>query len=135
MDGTRVLSVSCPRMSDFEAQELKAQLEARAAKGDTEAMYELGWRSALGNGLPEDDAEAVKWLQQGAAHGHMLACNNLGARYLSGEGVPMDRAEAYKWFHIACSKGDRKAGKNRDALAAEMSPEELAEGKRRAGMQ
>ncbi|MEW6302245.1 MAG: tetratricopeptide repeat protein [Verrucomicrobiota bacterium] len=115
--------------------ELKHQLVARAERGDIEAMYELGWRSALGLDLPEDEEEAVKWLREAAARGHMLACNNLGARYVSGEGVPVDRYEAYKWFHLAAEKGDRKAGKNRDAIAAEMSPEQLAEARRRAGQE
>jgi TPR repeat protein len=121
-------------MSDPEAEELRSQLLARVGKGDNiEAVYELGWRSALGVGLPEDEAEAVKWLREAAELGHMLACNNLGARYVSGEGVPRDLAEAYRWFHLAAEKGDRKAGKNRDAIGADMSPEDLARARQLAG--
>lgn len=122
-------------MSDFEAQELKAALLAKADKGDSEAQYELGWRHALGNGLPEDEAEAVKWLRIAAGSGHRLAQNNLGARYLSGEGVAADPLEAYKWFHLAAIQGDRKAEKNRDSVGSNLTPEQLQEARQRAGWQ
>ncbi len=121
-------------MSDFEARELKAALLARADQGDLEAQYELGWRHALGNGLPEDDSEAVKWLKIAAGNGHRLAQNNLGARYVSGEGVPADPLEAYHWFHLAAVQGDRKAEKNRDSVGSNLTPEQLQAARKRAGL-
>jgi TPR repeat protein len=107
-------------------------LSRKAEAGDVEAQYELGWRHALGNGAPEDDATAVKWLLKAARSGHQLACNNLGARYFSGEGVPHDLVEAYRWFHLAAEKGDRKAGKNLDTVAQQLTPDQIQEALRRA---
>lgn len=75
--------------------DLLQTLLAKAQARDAEAMYELGWRHALGSGLPEDDAQAVQWLVRAAEAGHLLAQNNLGARFVSGEGVPIDLVEAY----------------------------------------
>ncbi len=114
---------------------LLGALRAKADNGDVEAQYELGWRHALGHSAPEDEAEAIRWLRKAAENGHGLAQNNLGARYLAGEGVPCDRVEAYKWFHLAAENGDRKAGKNRDSIAAEMTPEQIEEAKRRISCQ
>lgn len=103
------------------------QLLARAEAGDLEAQYEVGWRSAIGMGLAQDDALAVEWLTKAAEAGHALAQNNLGARYLTGDGVPQDLIGAYKWFTLAALAGDRKAGKNRDTVASQLTGEELAE--------
>ncbi|GDY22048.1 hypothetical protein LBMAG56_33950 [Verrucomicrobiota bacterium] len=111
---------------------LATSLLTRAASGDLEAQYELSWRHALGMELPEDDTEALKWLRLAAARGHALARNNLGARHLSGEGVDADPVEAYRWFHLAAEQGDRKAAKNRDTVAASLTPAQITEALRRA---
>ena len=116
----------------MEMTSLAAELLARATQGDVEAQYELGWRHALGMELPEDEGEALKWLRVAAGNGHALARNNLGARYLAGDGVEADPVEAYCWFHLAAEAGDRKAGKNRDTVAAGLTPEQIAEAIRRA---
>lgn len=119
-------------MSDTDQNPL-AGLFAKAEAGDVEAQYELGWRHALGSGFELDDELALHWLRRAAENGHALAQNNLGARYVAGEGVPRNLVEAWRWFHLAAEKGDRKAGKNRDSIAAEMTPEQLAEARRRSG--
>lgn len=100
------------------------ELKAKAEAGDAEAQYELSWRSALGHGLAADETAAVYWLTKAAQGGHALAQNNLGARCLAGDGVPRDRVAAFCWFQLAAEAGDRKAGKNRDTAAAEMTAEE-----------
>jgi TPR repeat protein len=38
-----------------------AQLKEAAEQGDVEAQFNLGFAYAYGRGVPEDDAEAVKW--------------------------------------------------------------------------
>lgn len=111
--------------------ELFKQLEGRASAGDAEAMYELGWRSALGMGLPHDENVGIKWLKSAAEAGHMLAQNNLGARCLAGDGVPQDNLEAYIWFSRAAASGDRKAGKNRDTVALSLTPDQLESARQR----
>ena len=44
------------------AQELAA-LRARAEVGDADAQTSLGWRSANGEGVQQDDAEAIAWFR------------------------------------------------------------------------
>ena len=40
-----------------------------AEQGDAEAQYNLGVMYANGDGLPEDDAEAVRWYRMAAEQG------------------------------------------------------------------
>ena len=106
-------------------------LRAKAEQEDAEAQYELGWRHALGMGFDQNETEGLKWLRLAAENGHMLAQNNLGARYFQGDGVSKDLVEAYLWFSRAAEQGDRKAGKNRDTVYKELTPDQLEKVKQR----
>ena len=59
------------------AQEL-ADLRALAEAGDTEAQHNLGLRYSTGEGVPQDDAEAITWYRLAAEQGSASAQNNLG---------------------------------------------------------
>ena len=100
-------------------------LEAKAEAGDVEAQYEMGWRHALGMEVDLDDDVAIEWLEKAAAVGHMLAQNNMGARYYTGDGVEQNLKKAYRLFFQAANQGDRKAGKNLDAVARQLSETDL----------
>jgi hypothetical protein len=63
---------------------------AAAKQGDAAAQASLGVRYATGDGVPQDDAEAVRWYRLAAAQGDAGAQNNFGAMYENGEGVPQD---------------------------------------------
>jgi len=63
-------------------------------------------------GVPQDDAEAVKWYRRAADQGDAKAQDNLGAMYATGRGVPRDDAEAVKWFRRAAIQGDADAENN-----------------------
>lgn len=104
-----------------------------AEAGDVDAQYEMGWRHVVGSGFEMDDEEGLRWIQRAAENGHALAQNNLGARYVSGDGVEKDLVEAYVWFYRAAMQDDRKAGKNCDSVARQLSEDQLAEARRRAG--
>jgi uncharacterized protein len=84
--------------------------------------------------LPLNDEQAVSWLLRAAENGHALAQNNLGARYYAGDGVEKSFIEAFHWFYAAYKQGDRKAGKNLNSLIGELSDEDLAKAKTRAGL-
>ena len=58
-----------------------------------------------GEGVPEDDTEAVRWYRMTAEQGHVSAQHNLGNKYVNGEGVPEDDTEAVRWFRIAAEQG------------------------------
>jgi TPR repeat protein len=61
------------------------------------------------NALPQDYAEAAKWLRKAADQGESLAQDDLGAMYYNGWGVPQDYAEAAKWYHQAADRGSPAA--------------------------
>ena len=64
---------------------------------------------ANGEGVPEDDKEAVKWYRLAAEQGHAQAQYNLGLMYANGEGVPEDDKEAVKWYRLAAEQGHAQA--------------------------
>jgi len=84
-------------------------LRKKAAAGDAAAQFKLGWMYANGEGVPEDDAEAVKWCRKAAEQGVADAQANLGVMYHNGVGVTQDYAEAAKWYRKAAEQGDTDA--------------------------
>ena len=92
-----------------------------AEQGDASAQYKLGLRYDNGWGVPQDDAEAVKWYRRAAEQGDASAQNNLGVMYGNGQGVPQDDVEAYAWFNLAAAQGNAKGMKNRDIAASSLT--------------
>ena len=86
---------------------------SRAAKQGNEAVqYSLGWMYDNGEGVPEDDREAVKWYRLAAEQGFADAQFNLGEMYRRGEGVPENAREAVKWYRLAAEQEDAIAQYN-----------------------
>jgi len=65
-----------------------------------------------GEGVPEDDAEAVRWYRLAADQGQAGAQNSLGFMYANGQGVPQDYAEAVRWYQLAAEQGQASAQYN-----------------------
>jgi len=65
-----------------------------------------------GEGIPKNDAEAVRWLRKAADQGNDTAQNNLGAAYLEGQGIAKDETEAVKWFRKAAEQNNEVAQRN-----------------------
>ena len=76
-----------------------------AARGDAQAQLILGDMYAKGEGVPEDDTEAVRWYRLAAEQGDVSAQLSLGFMYDKGEGVAEDDAEAMRWFRLAAEQG------------------------------
>ena len=169
---TLVLVLSTAVHAQTPTEEEIADLRARAEGGDAEAQLVLGYIYEEGLGVPEDDAEAVRWYRLAAEQGDAAAQFNLGLMYANGEGVPEDDAEAIRWYRLAAEQGNawsqfnlglmyangrgvpqddetahvwlnlaasRSSGEDRernvearDAVAAQMTREQLAEAQRRA---
>ena len=87
-------------------------LRTDAEQGDADAQFNLGVRYAIGQGVPQDDAEAVRWYRLAAEQGHTTAQFNLGFRYANGLGVPQDEAEAVRWYRLAADQGNASAQYN-----------------------
>jgi hypothetical protein len=91
-------------------------LRSRAEQGDARAQYNLGNMYADGDGVPEDDVEAVRWFRLAADQGLAEAQYNLGFLYATGEGVPEDDVEAVRWYRLAADQGLAEAQYNLGVL-------------------
>ena len=87
-------------------------MKALADTGMAEAQFNLALMYDFGKGVPENDAEAVKWYTKAADQGNAAAQFNLGRRYANGEGVPENHAEAVKWYRKAADQGEADAQLN-----------------------
>ncbi len=92
---------------------------------------------AHGHGVPQDDEQAVAWYRKAAEQGLAEAQNNLGLMYEYGSGgVPQDYAQAHMWYNLATDASDASlrnlAAKNREIVAAKMTPAQIAEAQRMA---
>ena len=83
-----------------------------AERGDASAQFKLALRYDVGEGVPQDYAEAVKWLRRAADQDFVKAQYNLGCMYDSGRGVSQNHTEAAKWFRKAAEHGYASAQKN-----------------------
>ena len=108
-----------------------------AEQGVADAQAFLGFMHAQGRGVPQDDAEAVRWHHQAAEQGHALAQAKLGAMYAMGRGVPQNYVQAHKWLNLAASRLSSseqefrdKAVQARNEVASKMTPVQIAEAQR-----
>ena len=62
-----------------------------------------------GEGVPQDDAEALRWYRLAADQGVANEQYNVGLMYADGRGVPQDAAEAVRWYRLAADQGDAVA--------------------------
>ena len=104
------------------------ETKALADKGLAAAQYNLALKYDFGKGVPENDAEAVKWYTKAADQGNAAAQFNLGYMYATGEGVPENNIRAYVWWSMAKTQGHTKAAGNFDKLKSMMTPQQIADG-------
>ena len=78
-----------------------------------------------GEGVPQDDAEAVRWYRLAAAQGFAEAQFTLGLMYRDGRGVLQDSVIAHMWLIIASANGDIGASNGRDRYESDMTPAEI----------
>ena len=82
--------------------------------------------------MAKDQVEAVKWFRKAAEQNYALAQNNLGVCFYNGDGVAKDWVEAYKWLLLPARQGNEDAKKNMTVLESKLTPEQIAEGQKRA---
>ena len=83
--------------------------ESKAAGGDADAQFSLGFRCANRVGGALDFPQAAAWYLKAANQNHALAQFNLGIMHSSGQGMPKDDALAGEWFRKAAALGDSGA--------------------------
>ncbi|MCK4936242.1 MAG: sel1 repeat family protein [Elusimicrobiales bacterium] len=85
----------------------------KAAEQDlSEAQHNVGNMYKDGQGVAQDDKEAMKWYTKAEEQGDAYAQFNLGNIYKKGQGVTQDYKEAVKWLKKAAEQGDSQAEHN-----------------------
>ena len=90
----------------------------------------MGILYRLGEGVPKDYTEAVRWFRLAAEQGDVTAQRQLGDAYRFGEGVSQDYVQAYAWLNIAAARGEDAAAENRDEIAELMTHPQIEEAQR-----
>ena len=113
------------------------QLRQAAERGEPEAQNALGRAYDEGQGVAEDDREAVKWYRMAAEQGSSLGQYFVGKAYANGGvGVEKDFVKAYTWFTFAVAGAYREERATRkaemDQLRSEMTSEQIAEAQKLA---
>lgn len=86
----------------------KAAFEA-ARSGDPKAQFALGRAYALGNGVDQDDQEALRWYEQAANSNLAIAQFMLGTKLQENETGADNLAKALVYFRSAAQLGNVKA--------------------------
>ena len=102
------------------------EFKSLADAGGQSSQYNLGVMYDEGEGIPQDDKEAVKWYRLAAEQGVAMAQLNLGVMYYYGRGVLADYVIAHMWYDIADVNGNEKGAGNREDIAKEMTPEGIS---------
>lgn len=85
------------------------RMQGRAILGETESQYKLAQKLALGDGVKENDTEAVKWYRKAAENGHPKAAMSMSRLYFTGEGVEQDDVQGAEWMLRAAQGGNSYA--------------------------
>ena len=101
--------------------------QERAEAGSPFAQANLGIMYAQGDGVPEDDAEAIKWFRLAAEQGHAGAQYSLGVMHAAGDGVPKSYITAHAWWNIASVSGHRNASRNLAVIERRLEISEIEE--------
>jgi len=110
------------------------QLKKHAEQGDINAQCDLASMYYTGKGVPQNDAEALKWYKKAAEKGHPVAQFGLGVMYSEGEGLPRNYIEGYAWLSMASEKGIKDAKQQLSFVRPKMTPEQIAEAQKKAAV-
>ena len=94
--------------TDFYKQNCPANLpfwQRTAEQGYAVAQLLLGSCYHSGDGIKQDDAEAIKWYRKSADQSNAYAQINLAMMFKNGYGAPQNDKEAAKWYQKAAEQG------------------------------
>ena len=106
--------------------------------GDPRAEETMGLMYRFGQGLKQDNEQAVRWFSRAAEDQYPLSQHHLGSMFYTGQGsVKRDMIEAAKWMELAAK--NYPEGPNRQQALSDlknihlrMSEDEQNEARRRA---
>jgi len=115
-------------------QRLKSlpELRALADRGDADAQWQMGVRYHNGEGVAQDDAQAMQWFLRAAEQGNVAAQSALGSYYWAGRGVSEDLSKAYMWSAIALAGGDEISKSRLEGLASRMTRAQVSAARQQA---
>jgi len=103
------------------------ELTKMAQQGDAEAQWRLGKLYRDGDGVHPSDKDAADWFHRAAEQKYVPALSALGAQYWAGSaGAKQDYGKAYFWYDLALALGDENADSQLQALATELTQDEVA---------
>ncbi|MGB8013828.1 MAG: GAF domain-containing protein [Terriglobales bacterium] len=109
------------------------ELQKLAEQGDVDAQWQMGVRYHHGEGVPQDDAQAVQWFERAAQQGNVAAQGALGAYYWRGwRGVPHNLSKAYFWSAIAVAQGDEISKSRLEGLSSQMTRAQITAARQEA---
>jgi TPR repeat protein len=88
-------AVAWPDKEDAARDARVAAIRVEAEQGDATAQVEVGLMYYIGDHVPQDYAETVKWYQLAADQGFYPAQLSLARMYEDGRGVPQDIVRAH----------------------------------------
>lgn len=91
-----------------DGEKVVADVKRQARNKVPAAQYTLAFMYLIGDGVPKDEAEEVRWYRA-AAPRNARAAFMLSLMYQSGEGVPHNPVEAFRLMRIAAEQGDSRA--------------------------
>jgi TPR repeat protein len=85
-----------------------------------------------GTNVPVDRAESLRWAVKSSEQGNQFAMLDAASCYEFGKGAPQDLVEAYKWYWLSQGAGNFVARNALKQIAPKMTPEQIADAKKRA---
>ncbi|MBI5624230.1 MAG: SEL1-like repeat protein [Elusimicrobia bacterium] len=105
-----------------------------ADQGHISAQEMLSIMYSQGHGVETDPAKSLEWTRKAAEGGSWMSQSTLARAYVDGEGVAKDLVEAHAWYSLAAEQDSKHASKQLQELSSQLTPEQLAEAKERAGL-
>lgn len=90
-------------------QTYSRELEAKAAKGDLNAQYDLAVCYQRGLNVAADGKKAFEWFKKAAEKGSIYAQQSLGDCYFRALGTPLNERLAFEWYEKAVNGGNTDA--------------------------
>jgi localization factor PodJL len=106
-------------LSTDEAAAIQTPIMQAANSGNTLALFELGRRYTVGDGVEANLSEAAKWFEKAANLNMAQAQYSLANLYEKGQGVKKDLQVARLWYQRAADQGNVKSMHNLAVLYAE----------------
>ena len=109
-----------------------ADLQKLADQGNADAQWQMAVRYHDGEGVVQNDTQAMLWFQLAAEQGNVAAQSALGSYYWAGRGVPEDLSKAYMWSEIALAGGDQNSKARLEGLASRMTRSQVSAARQKA---